>query len=143
MVHLVETRGDLFVQCPPHIPLAHCVSLDFHMNKGIAKIFKLRFGNVSFLKAQVQSVGQCATLNHEGRYIFYMATKHRFFHKPSYSSLAKSLQSLRCHMETLGLSQLAIPRIATGLDNLEWSRVKEIIMKTFSGPHIKIHVFYL
>ena len=142
MFQIVETYGDIFVQCPPHIPLVHCVSLDMKMSKGIAKIFKRKFGNVSFLKAQVQSIGQCATLNYEGRFIFYMATKRRFFCKPTYVSLAKSLQTLKVNMECLGLLQLGMPRISTGLDNLEWSRVKEIIRDIFSDSDITIHVFY-
>ena len=143
MCLITETYGDLFVRCPPPIPLAHCVSMDFHMNKGIAKIFKLRYGNVPFLKSQIQSVGQCATLNYHGRYLFYLATKRRFFDKPTYLSLARSLQSLRFNMESLGLFQLGIPKISTGLDNLEWFRVKEIIRDVFSGSHIEIYVFYL
>ena len=143
MCSITEIYGDLFVHCPPHVPLAHCVSVDLHMSKGIAKIFKSRYGNVPFLKNQIQSVGQCATLNYQGRYLFYLATKRRFFHKPTYGSLAQSLRSLRFNMESLGLFQLGIPKISTGLDALEWLRVKEIIRDVFTGSHIEIYVFYL
>ena len=83
MFQIIETYGDIFAQCPPHIPLVHCVSLDLKMSKGIASVFKRKFGNVPFLKAQVHSVGQVATLNFEGRFIFYMATKRHFFGKPT------------------------------------------------------------
>ena len=143
MFRIVEQFGDIFVQCPSHIPLAHCVSLDFHMGKGIAKIFKHKFGNVPFLKSQIQEVGQCASLNYKGRFIFYMATKRCFFHKPTYVSLAQSLQSLKANMKSLGLRHLAMPRIGTGLDNLQWIRVKAIITDIFSGSDITIHVFYI
>ena len=143
MFRIVKQFGDIFVQCPSHIPLAHCVSLDFHMGKGIAKIFKHKFGNVPFLKSQIQEVGQCASLNYKGRFIFYMATKRCFFHKPTYVSLAQSLQSLKANMKYLGLRHLAMPRIGTGLDNLDWIRVKRIITDIFSGSDITIHVFYI
>ena len=46
-----EFRGDLF-QCPPSASLAHCVSEDMAMGKGIAKIFKSQFGGVKELKEQ-------------------------------------------------------------------------------------------
>ena len=140
MFRIVEQYGDIFVKCPSHIPLAHCVSLDFHMGKGIAKLFKQ---NVQFLKSQIQKVGQCASLNYEGRFIFYMASKRCFFHKPTYESLAQSLQSLKAHMKCLGLRHLAMPRVATGLDNLQWIRVKAIITDIFSGSDITIYVFYI
>ena len=143
MFRIVEQFGDIFVQCPSHIPLAHCVSLDFHMGKGIAKIFKHKFGNVPFLKAQVHSVGQVATLNYRGRFIFYMATKRHFSCKPTYASLAKPLQTLRTSMECLGLTHLAMPRIATGLDNLQWPIVKELVTETFFDSNITIYVFYI
>ena len=143
MFRIVEQYGDIFVKCPSHIHLAHCVSLDFHMGKGIAKLFKQKFGNVHFLKSQIQKVGQCASLNYEGRFIFYMASKRCFFHKPTYESLAQSLQSLKAHMECLGLRHLAMPRVATGLDNLQWIRVKAIITDIFSGSDITIYVFYI
>ena len=143
MFRIVEQYGDIFVKCPSHIPLAHCVSLDFHMGKGIAKLFKQKFGNVHFLKSQIQKVGQCASLNYEGRFIFYMASKRCFFHKPTYESLAQSLQSLKAHMKCLGLRHLAMPRVGTGLDNLQWIRVKAIITDIFSDSDITIYVFYI
>ena len=37
-----EETGDLF-KCPERFSLCHCVSADFHMSKGIAKIFKRKF----------------------------------------------------------------------------------------------------
>ena len=143
MFQIIETYGDIFAQCPSHIPLVHCVSLDMKMSKGIAKVFKHKFGNVPFLKAQVHSVGQVATLNYRGRFIFYMATKRHFSCKPTYVSLAKSLQTLKVSMERLGLTHLAMPRIATGLDNLQWPIVKELVTETFFDSNITIYVFYI
>ena len=143
MFQIIETYGDIFAQCPPHIPLVHCVSLDLKMSKGIASVFKRKFGNVPFLKAQVHSVGQVATLNYEGRFIFYMATKRHFFCKPTYVSLAKSLLTLKVSMERLGLTQLAMPRISTGLDNLQWPIVKELVTESFFDSNVTIYVFYI
>ena len=140
----IEHSGDLFVDCPKHFPLAHCVSLDMKMTRGIAVSFKRTFQNVQFLKSQVNQVGQCATLNFYGRHVFYLVTKRRFFHKPSYYSLTQALQALRSHMEALGLSDLGIPgKMSCGLDNLNWERVKEIIVGIFANSNITIHVFHI
>ena len=46
-----EVRGDLF-SCPDTASLAHCVSEDMHMGKGIAVLFKKKFGGVPELKSQ-------------------------------------------------------------------------------------------
>lgn len=49
--HLREEHGDLF-SCPENEALAHCVSQDFAMGKGIAVQFKKKFGGVAELKRQ-------------------------------------------------------------------------------------------
>ena len=43
--------GDLF-SCDPASSLAHCVSADMHMGKGIAVLFKKKFGGIPELKKQ-------------------------------------------------------------------------------------------
>ena len=50
-LHFSEVRGDLF-SCPATASLAHCVSEDMAMGKGIATVFKKRFGGVRELKEQ-------------------------------------------------------------------------------------------
>ena len=50
-LHFSEVRGDLF-SCPATASLAHCVSEDMAMGKGIAIVFKKRFGGVRELKEQ-------------------------------------------------------------------------------------------
>ena len=49
--HFSEVHGDLF-SCPEKASLAHCVSADLHMSKGIAAVFKQRFGGVEELEEQ-------------------------------------------------------------------------------------------
>ena len=46
-----EVKGDLF-GCPATSSLGHCVSQDMAMGKGVATLFKEKFGGVAELKAQ-------------------------------------------------------------------------------------------
>lgn len=46
-----EVKGDLF-SCPDSASLGHCVSEDMHMGKGVATLFKRKFGGVEELRAQ-------------------------------------------------------------------------------------------
>ena len=46
-----ECQGDLF-SCPKDMSLAHCISEDIRMGKGIAVIFKKQFGGVDELRRQ-------------------------------------------------------------------------------------------
>jgi hypothetical protein len=46
-----EIRGDLF-SAPSNTSLAHCVSQDMQMSKGIAKLFRDKFRQIDELKKQ-------------------------------------------------------------------------------------------
>ncbi len=46
-----EIRGDLFSD-PSNTSLAHCVSQDMEMSKGIAKLFRDKFRQIDELKNQ-------------------------------------------------------------------------------------------
>ena len=54
-IWVVEKKGDLF-GCPSGDSLAHCVSRDLKMGKGIAVEFKKRFAHVDDLLDQDRQV---------------------------------------------------------------------------------------
>lgn len=62
----VEKKGDLFSS---EDSLAHCVSEDFNMSKGIAVIFKKWFGHVEDLKNTRTKTGGCTFLIDKDRVI--------------------------------------------------------------------------
>ena len=50
-MQIKEVKGDLF-SCSDSSSLAHCISADCGMGKGIAVLFKKKFGGVQELKDQ-------------------------------------------------------------------------------------------
>ncbi|KAL3882035.1 hypothetical protein ACJMK2_028415 [Sinanodonta woodiana] len=134
--------GDLF-DCPKTDSLAHCVSQDLKMGKGIAVTFKKKFGQVEELKRQAKKVGEIAYLQKDGRYIYYLITKEKANHKPVYDDFKKSLQYLKKHCEFANVTHLSMPRIGCGLDGLEWSKVEHILRDIFGDININITVYDL
>ena len=51
LLEFSEVKGDLFT-CPSSSSLAHCVSEDMAMGRGVAVLFKKEFGGVGELKDQ-------------------------------------------------------------------------------------------
>jgi len=149
-------RGDLFT-APPGWCLGHCVSRDLHMNKGIARTFRQRFGRVGDLVAQQCGIGSVAFIeNVVSRTtttptsvltpipaIFYLITKEKYWGKPTYATFRASLEELCKIMISKGLTKLAIPRIGCGLDRLNWSRVSSILEEVFKGSGVSIRVYSL
>lgn len=104
-------KGDLF-SSDEKDSLAHCVSRDFKMGKGIAVFFKEKFGNVQNLKDQNKQIGDIAVLKDNNRFVYYMITKERFYNKPTYESVKESLESVKEHCLENGVKNLNMPRIA-------------------------------
>ncbi|BFZ09269.1 hypothetical protein BsWGS_12308 [Bradybaena similaris] len=142
MVQITEVKGDLF-DCPGSYSLAHCVSQDLHMSKGIAAIFKQKFGGLDELQAQGATVGGVAVLSRENRHIYYLVTKFKYNQKPNYADLESSLHKMKDHMLKNDVKHLAMPKIGCGLDRLQWSKVEELIQKVFGDMDIMISVYEL
>ncbi|XP_071503566.1 ADP-ribose glycohydrolase OARD1-like [Diadema antillarum] len=139
---LKEVKGDLFAG-PPSDSLAHCISADVRMGKGIATIFKDKFGGVKELLSQGVKPGGVAVLKRGSRYIYYMVTKEKYWQKPTYDTVRKSLQATMEHCRQHGVRALSMPRIACGLDGLKWDRVRQIICEIFTDSNVSVTIFTL
>jgi O-acetyl-ADP-ribose deacetylase (regulator of RNase III) len=127
---------DLF-KVPDDYYLAHCISADAEMGKGIAVEFDKRFalsrtrtdGALGWLK-----IGDCFE---EGK-VFSLVTKQRYYDKPTYDTLTMALMNLLAICVELNIKYLAMPKIGCGLDRLSWPKVREIILELFNEIDINI-----
>lgn len=131
---------DLF-SCNEDVSLAHCVSEDFKMGKGIAKKFKEKFGNVNRLINQEKKVGECAILKHEKRHIFYLITKKHYSDKPTYKSVKACLIDMKEKCKNLNIKKLAMPKIGCGLDKLNFSKIVKLLNNIFNHNEIEIIIY--
>lgn len=146
---ITEINGDLFSILKEEntsygkLALAHCVSKDLYMGKGIAVNFKNTFGKVEELKAQQKDIGDLAYLEHGDITVFYLITKSNYFGKPTYKSLESCLLKLRDLALEREINTIAIPQIGCGLDQLNWFNVKADITNILVTSGINIIVYYL
>lgn len=120
--------------------LAHCISADFALGAGIAKIFNSKYDmrfklfnnypNYAYRGGDALLVGN----------VFNLVTKAKCFQKPTYESLTEALEMMKDKMMALKITKLAMPTIGCGLDRLQWSRVKDIIENVFVDTDINIIV---
>lgn len=144
MVKINEIQGDLFTdKNGGKDNLAHCVSKDLRMGKGIATIFKDRFGQIDHLKHQNKNPGEVAHLQIGDRFIFYLITKERYFEKPEYTDLYLSLVALKDLCVANKLKSVSMPKLGCGLDKLEWNMVKMYMETIFKNVNIELNVYYL
>ena len=139
-LQMIMKEGDLF-QCPPDESLAHCISADVSMSMGIAVIFKNKFGGVKEIEQQDVDVGGVAVLERDGRYIYYLVTKSRYWDRPTYKSLQDSLQSMKKRCIRDQVKKLSMPCIGCGLDGLDWDLVRSLIHSVFFDVDMRITIY--
>ncbi|KAL4082984.1 hypothetical protein QTP88_028314 [Uroleucon formosanum] len=137
---VIEETGDLF-DAPLEYSLAHCVSQDLKMNQGMALMFRRKFGNVEMLKCQHPQVHEVVYIRQEDRYILYMVTKTKYWQKSSLEDLFLTIQNLRAICIELNIKKLAIPRIGSGSDQLDWPTVRIMVRFIFKETDIEIRVY--
>lgn len=144
-MELREEKRDLF-SVPDDYYLAHCISADFAMGKGIVVEFNRRFDMKNKLKAhypdyldrwqQEKKRSGCILA---GR-VFNLITKERYFQKPTYESLRGALECMKTLCGEKGVRRVAMPVIGCGLDRLEWEKVSAIIREVFSDTGVEVLV---
>lgn len=138
----LEEKKNLF-DMPNDYALVHCISADFALGAGIAKQFQQKYNTKNELRQRCQGYtfigGDClGTGSHDTRVVFNLVTKNRAWDKPLYEDLEKALNELFIMCQIGGYNKLAMPRIGCGLDGLDWSKVKPMIMATFSHSEIEV-----
>ena len=124
--------------------IAHCVSADFEMSAGIARHFKRKFpteypSNLDhpYTPLWLQWLPETC------RYLYHLVTKQKYFNKPTYSTLRASLERMRTHAENNSIPRISMPCIGTGLDQLDWDKVKLLIQETFRTSPVQVVVYIL
>lgn len=142
-----EEQGDLFAEeVIREYALCHCISSDFALGVGIAKVFA-KMGVKKKLCAEYpkrwEGRGYCLFVEVGGVVVANLVTKKFAFQKPSLETLRQSLDDLRGQALERGLLRLAMPKIGCGLDKLQWEDVRGIIKDVFGKDEIEILIIYL
>ena len=137
-VHFV--KGDLLKNrgC-----LAHTVSSDLKMSRGIAYQFKSKFGRIDILRKQRRHVGDTPYITDRGRKIFYLITKSKYWEKPELYHIEEALENLKKELIKKNIKSVSMPKIATGLDRQDWMQVYSIIIRVFNQTDITLNIYKL
>ena len=126
--------------------LAHCISADFGMGKGIVIEFNNRFNMKRKLKSKYPNYlkeyseeNRCGDCILDGR-VLNLITKERYYQKPTYESFTQALHVMKRVCLRNEINKVAMPMIGCGLDKLEWDKVSEVIRDIFDDTKMEILV---
>lgn len=144
MIYKEEVR-DLFSVSEDYY-LAHCISADFGMGKGIVVEFNKRFDMKRKLQSKYPDYlnqythkrigGDCLL---EGK-VFNLITKERYFHKPTIITMRLALEKMKQICLENDIKKIAMPVIGCGLDRLNWTDVSKQIKNIFADTDVDILV---
>ena len=132
----IEQR-DLFT-IPQGYWLAHCISGDFTLGAGIAKTFDTVYNMRFKLFKQYNNFEYSHGVSLPVDNVFNLVTKAKHWHKPTYQSVEEALEMMKYQCQHLSITKLAMPKIASGFDRLEWDRVYDIICEVFEDTDVDI-----
>jgi hypothetical protein len=136
-MNITIEKRDLFTM-PQGYYLAHCISADFALGAGIAKVFdevyNMRFKLFRNYDNYEYSGGDALPVDN----VFNLVTKKKCWHKPTYESLREALEMMKEQLDFLGATKLAMPWIGCGLDRLQRDDVYDIICEVFEDMDIEI-----
>lgn len=132
----IENR-DLFT-VPQGYYLAHCISADFALGAGIAKkfdeVYNMRFKLFREYDMYAYEGGDALLIDN----VYNLVTKKKCYHKPTYESVREALETMKDLMDFNSTTKLAMPKIASGLDRLNWDEVYDIICEVFEDTDVEI-----
>ena len=79
----------------------------------------------------------------EKRYIYNLGTKETFYDKPNLSTLSETLETMKIHSSTNGVSTIAIPKLGCGLDQMNWQEVVKLQRDIFAYADVQVVVYTL
>ena len=133
-------QGDLL---KAQTSLGHCVGSDLKMFAGIAKLFKQKFRQIDDLEKMNFEVGDVGVVKDKDRFIYNLITKRRYNDLPTYDTLRQSLVEMKIHMESNDVTEVSLPKIGCGRNQLRWEEVERIIKKVFQETDIKVNILYM
>ena len=136
---LVEVSGNLF---DSRTSIVHSISEDFKMAAGVAmqvrEAFPTTYPEIGLKALKEKIYAQQISLN---LLIYHLIDNPRLSNKPTYSSLRVALEAMLHYAQKHKIKKISIPRWSTGLDKLNWLKVKGIITDVFHNSPIKVTVY--
>lgn len=135
-------EGNVFYNTQSYA-LVHCVAQDAAMGAGIARDFKNKYTDMpAFVRKQKPTIGSCVMyVSKSGQVVMNLVTKAQSSGKPTLASLSRSLEALKKAVIYNKIKKLAMPKIGSGLDQLDWNKVLEQIELVFWDVDIEIKIF--
>lgn len=115
-------KGDI-LEVDEDTSIAHCVGNDLRISDGLASHIKEKFNLSEAIEQQRgahNGVGSIIKVKHKNRFILNLVTKQSSTEtQPKWKDFKRTIKALPQKWIDLGIKKLCIPRLGSGLDNID------------------------
>lgn len=116
--------------------LTHCISKDKQMSKGFAQQVKENYPCKNY-----HNIDNKILIQTDPRLICHLITKENHSDKPTIRNIKICLEKLLDYCTQNEIDELDMPKICSGLDRKNWSKIENIIKEIFQNSNIKINIY--
>ncbi|QBP37036.1 putative RdRP [Lampyris noctiluca errantivirus 1] len=134
-----EISGNLLDSCNN---IAHCISADKKLSKGIALQLDKKFLCRNYLNnLDKLNPGDIIPQIQNNRLIFHLVTKENYFEKPSINYIKICLLKLKDYCEENEITKLDVPRLCSGLDKINFKLIKYLLEEIFCDTNLELTIY--
>ena len=125
-----------------NMPIAHTISSDAEMRKGFANTISRRIPLLKdYCKNRNCDIADIIIFRADNNLVYNLITKANHYEKPTIDTIKITLLAMRDHALGLNLRCIAMPKIACGLNGMDWREISSLIEQTFKNSGITIYVY--
>lgn len=141
---IIKTAGDILDAKNRGTYIAHCISGDFTLGAGLARQVDNRYDmraklwdNFTEPEENDNYVGKALLVDN----VFNLVTKAVYTDKARKKNLRKALVDMYKQCQTLGVTEVAVPKLGCGHDHMNWDKVYQILSEIFDESDIKLIIY--
>ena len=124
------------------MPIAHTISSDAEMRKGFANTVSKRIPLLKdYCKTRNCDTGDIITFRADNNLVYNLINNANHYYEPTTDTIETTLLVVRDHALGLNLRCITVPKIAWGLDGMDWKEISSLIQQPFKNSGITIYVY--
>ena len=124
------------------MPIAHTISSYAEMRKGFVNTISKRIPLLKdYCKSRNCDISDIITFRADNNLVFNLITKANHYEKPTTETIKTTLLAMRDQAPGLNLRCTAMPKIACGLDRMNWREISSLIEQAIKNSGITFYVY--
>lgn len=121
--------------------LAHTVSGDFNIVKGLSRSFTMHFPETAKLAKKENPLGSVAVLQNKEHFVYYLIIRENWWDRGAYRPMRESLTAMRDHALKHSVENIAMGRLGSLEGGLDFREILKDLKNIFYDTGISLTIY--